>query len=266
VFDADRFTVYVIHRDALAGLTGGGAPRPFVRPRVKGDPGLDLGSGLPQLVSFRLDAARAARGDTLTGRIEWRAAHALPAGSYTVALRFDRALPSDVPRSPEAVSKVWRKIVERVRHERYRFRADHLPTNGDYGVDRWQADEVVRDPFRLVVPPDVAPGTYAVRVCMVRQPHYPNLELRDLLSDDDLLNGVQVARLQLARRGHADMCGINGVFWYRGGQADAEVTRAQARAQRHRGPDDADVWADGPAALGHRRLAVVDLSPTDTSR
>jgi len=58
------------------------------------------------------------------------------------------------------------------------------------------------------------------------------------------------------------MCGINGVFWYRGGQADVEVTRAQARAQRHRGPDDADVWADGPAALGHRRLAVVDLSPS----
>jgi len=115
-----------------------------------------------------------------------------------VALRFDRPLPADVPRSPEAVSKVWRKLVERVRHERYRFRADHLPTNGDYGVDRWAADEVVRDPFRVVVPGDVAPGTYAVRVCMVRQPHYPNLELRDLLSDDDLLSGVVVAQLRLA--------------------------------------------------------------------
>jgi asparagine synthase (glutamine-hydrolysing) len=57
------------------------------------------------------------------------------------------------------------------------------------------------------------------------------------------------------------MCGINGVFWYRGGQADAARVRAQARVQRHRGPDDADVWAEGPVALGHRRLAVVDLSP-----
>ena len=37
--------------------------------------------------------------------------------------------------------------------------------------------------------------------------------------------------------------------------------RAQAQAQRHRGPDDSGVWADGPAALGHRRLSVVDLSP-----
>ena len=51
------------------------------------------------------------------------------------------------------------------------------------------------------------------------------------------------------------MCGINGVFWYAGGQADRELVRAQARAQRHRGPDDADVWCEGPVALGHRRLA-----------
>ena len=57
------------------------------------------------------------------------------------------------------------------------------------------------------------------------------------------------------------MCGVNGVFWYGGGLADAAATRAQAQVQRHRGPDDAGVWAEGPAALGHRRLAVVDLSP-----
>jgi asparagine synthase (glutamine-hydrolysing) len=57
------------------------------------------------------------------------------------------------------------------------------------------------------------------------------------------------------------MCGINGVFHYGGGVAGAALVRAQARAQRHRGPDDADVWADGPVALGHRRLSIVDLSP-----
>lgn len=57
------------------------------------------------------------------------------------------------------------------------------------------------------------------------------------------------------------MCGINGVFHYGGGQAEAALVRAMARAQRHRGPDDADVWADGPVALGHRRLSIVDLSP-----
>jgi asparagine synthase (glutamine-hydrolysing) len=31
--------------------------------------------------------------------------------------------------------------------------------------------------------------------------------------------------------------------------------------QRHRGPDDAGTYVDGPIALGHRRLAIIDLSP-----
>jgi asparagine synthase (glutamine-hydrolysing) len=30
---------------------------------------------------------------------------------------------------------------------------------------------------------------------------------------------------------------------------------------RHRGPDDRDVWAQGPVALGHQRLSIIDLSP-----
>ena len=197
VYDTRRFTVYVIHRDALARLTAGGTPRPFVRARTGNEPGLEMGPGLPRLVSFRLGALRAERGDTLAGRIEWRAPRPLPAGAYMVAVRFDRALPNDVPRAPAAVSKLWRKLVERVRHERYRFRADHLPTNGDYGVDRWSPDEIVRDPFRVVVPRDVAAGDYDVRVSMVRQPHYPNLRLRDLMSDDDLLNGLAVSRLRI---------------------------------------------------------------------
>ena len=116
---------------------------------------------------------------------------------YRAGLRFDRPLPEDVPRSPESVSKIWRKLVERVRHERFRFRADHLPTSGDYGVDRWSPGEVVRDSFRVVVPADVATGDYAVRLSMLHQPHYPNLTLRDLLSDDDLLNGLEVSRLRI---------------------------------------------------------------------
>jgi hypothetical protein len=193
VYDTNRFTVYVVHRDALARLTDGGTGRPFVRPRRPGDPALDLGAALPRLVSFRLAPSHAGRGDTLVGRIEWRAARPLPPGSYEVAVRFDRALPGDVPRAPDAVSKVWRKAVEHVR-----FRADHLPASGDYGVDRWAPDEVVGDPFRVVIPGDVAAGDYWVRVSMVRQPHYPNLELRDLLSDEDLLNGLAVGRLEIA--------------------------------------------------------------------
>jgi asparagine synthase (glutamine-hydrolysing) len=61
------------------------------------------------------------------------------------------------------------------------------------------------------------------------------------------------------------MCGIAGFFDGRGsaGKERLEAT-AQAMAQRlkHRGPDDAGVWADENVqmALAHRRLSIIDLS------
>lgn len=201
LYDHAGFTVYRLHPAELDALRGGATPRPFVRPLEAGDRGVRLGPGLPELVALHWPAHAAARGDTLAGVLEWHASEALPAGSYTVAVRFDRPLPPAVPAAPDAVSKLWRKLVERLRHERYRFRADHLPTDGAYGVDRWLPGEVVCDSFRVVVPGDVAAGEYAVKVTMTHQPHYPNLRLRDLTSDDDLLDGVTVARLRIAAAG-----------------------------------------------------------------
>uniref|UniRef100_A0A832I3N2 asparagine synthase (glutamine-hydrolyzing) n=1 Tax=Eiseniibacteriota bacterium TaxID=2212470 RepID=A0A832I3N2_UNCEI len=58
------------------------------------------------------------------------------------------------------------------------------------------------------------------------------------------------------------MCGIAGVFHYASGApADRALLERQATVMRHRGPDDADVWTDGPAGFSHRRLSIVDLSP-----
>jgi asparagine synthase (glutamine-hydrolysing) len=58
------------------------------------------------------------------------------------------------------------------------------------------------------------------------------------------------------------MCGIAGLIG-RTGANDATLAAAMTRALRHRGPDDAGVWADAEAgiALGHRRLSIIDLSP-----
>ena len=59
------------------------------------------------------------------------------------------------------------------------------------------------------------------------------------------------------------MCGIAGFLGGGAGRDLGRVARAMADALRHRGPDDAGAWADAEAgvALGHRRLAVIDLSP-----
>ncbi len=61
------------------------------------------------------------------------------------------------------------------------------------------------------------------------------------------------------------MCGINGIFAYAG---DRRINATTLRATRDhmiaRGPDGHGEWLDADAriALGHRRLAIIDLSPT----
>ena len=57
------------------------------------------------------------------------------------------------------------------------------------------------------------------------------------------------------------MCGIAGLFG--DSRPAGDPVRAMTRCLAHRGPDDEGVWIDAEAgiALGHRRLAIVDLSP-----
>lgn len=60
------------------------------------------------------------------------------------------------------------------------------------------------------------------------------------------------------------MCGISGFIEFGGASAEAlyHTVAGMSDALRHRGPDGAGIWVDGPSgvALGHRRLSVVDLS------
>ena len=56
------------------------------------------------------------------------------------------------------------------------------------------------------------------------------------------------------------MCGLAGEVRFDGRGADvAALERACARLAP-RGPDGSGIWADGPVALGHRRLSIIDLS------
>ncbi len=56
------------------------------------------------------------------------------------------------------------------------------------------------------------------------------------------------------------MCGVTGYFNLNGAPAEADIVANMTKAITHRGPDGSGVEIDGPLALGHTRLSVIDLS------
>ena len=56
------------------------------------------------------------------------------------------------------------------------------------------------------------------------------------------------------------MCGIYGIFQLDGTPADPALMPAMGRVIVHRGPDDEGHHADGPCAIGMRRLSIIDLA------
>ncbi|MFJ8753322.1 asparagine synthase (glutamine-hydrolyzing) [Streptomyces sp. NPDC102441] len=56
------------------------------------------------------------------------------------------------------------------------------------------------------------------------------------------------------------MCGITGwISFDRDLRASADTLDTMTETMSCRGPDDRGTWIDGPAGLGHRRLAIIDL-------
>ena len=57
------------------------------------------------------------------------------------------------------------------------------------------------------------------------------------------------------------MCGIAGIVELRGDAVSPAILQRMTNAIAHRGPDGEGHWIDGPVGIGHRRLAIIDLSP-----
>ncbi len=57
------------------------------------------------------------------------------------------------------------------------------------------------------------------------------------------------------------MCGIAGIYNLNGEPVEAEVLKRMTASMAHRGPDGEGCYTTGPVGLGHRRLAIIDLSP-----
>jgi len=199
--DSGDLVVYAIRSPALDSLvaatdTAVALPPPSAvgRPRAAA-----VADGV-DLQRFALSSPRAAPGDTVRVDLDWVARRRLPAGQYDAFLRFERELPAG-QRPPALIAKPVRKLLERSRGERYRFRHDHTPTSGVRGVDRWLPGEVVADSAIVVVPRDAALGAWQVQVRLARQPHYPNYWLQDYFLDRDYYSGVAVDTLLVVAPG-----------------------------------------------------------------
>jgi asparagine synthase (glutamine-hydrolysing) len=57
------------------------------------------------------------------------------------------------------------------------------------------------------------------------------------------------------------MCGIAGLIHLNGEPVSLVILKKMTDAIAHRGPDGEGQWIEGNVGIGHRRLAIIDLSP-----
>ena len=56
------------------------------------------------------------------------------------------------------------------------------------------------------------------------------------------------------------MCGIAGLIHLSGEPVSALILKRMTDAIAHRGPDGEGQWIEGNVGIGHRRLAIIDLT------
>ena len=56
------------------------------------------------------------------------------------------------------------------------------------------------------------------------------------------------------------MCGIAGLVDLRGREVRKQTIKVMTDAIKHRGPDGEGQWVHKNVGLGHRRLAIIDLT------
>ena len=57
------------------------------------------------------------------------------------------------------------------------------------------------------------------------------------------------------------MCGITGIIHIDGAPVSPVILQKMTDAIAHRGPDGEGHWIEGNVGIGHRRLAIIDISP-----
>lgn len=155
-------------------------------------------SGQPGIFikGVEVSRARVKRGDTLQVHITWVSQQKQPLQRYMGYLRFDTGFPRNALYRL-SYGKLYRKALENMKHERYRFRTDFLPLRGILAPDTWPPFREIHDTVTVSVPVDVASGAYTVSLRMEITPQFPNYHVRDFFIDRDYYSGVSVARIAI---------------------------------------------------------------------
>jgi len=128
--------------------------------------------------------------------VDWLTSEPQPLASYRTYIRFD----TDFPKGTlyhESYGKLYRKIIENFKGERFRFRTDRIPFQGVYPPEKWSPGQVFREYFSVAVPEDVVPGIYTISVRIHHPPHVSNLRIRDLLRNDDFYDGPDLMKVYI---------------------------------------------------------------------
>ena len=150
-------------------------------------------SGLNNIYITALEARgdTVARGERVHLTVDWVRTGDVPAGNYIAYFRFDTRFPKGALYNTH-YGKIYRKVIERIRGERFRFRHDHFPFRGIHPPDLWPQGLAVRDVLEIKVPEDIAAGEYSISVRLARVTQYPNYDLGDFLRDEDVFAGRAV--------------------------------------------------------------------------
>jgi hypothetical protein len=175
-------------------------PPPYVLRPDATLPGLPVGAvfdGKVELLSVELPRRPVEPGRSFRITCYWRSRTErlefdIP---WVVQIRMQKDYPKGRLYSP-AYGKIYRKLVELIRGERYRWRDAHLPARGLFPPSLWE-DFIVKDTADVYVPRWMDSGTYELSVFIGRRAIYPNLTVRDFLRDDDQYSGVTVGSLEI---------------------------------------------------------------------
>lgn len=199
IYEEGDVFVYEFHAPpSLAGLQSDEPPlRPFLT-KGEPEPRLPVGAvfdGRFKLLGVSFNKPAAERGKAIAMTCYWECLKEdFTLRQYRVFVRFDTEYEHCFMYS-RRWSKLYRRVLEAINRERYRFRESHVPVDGFYPPYMWRVGDVIADTFVASIPEKVRPGAYDVKIKLMDVPFGPNYTLSDFFSDDDIYDGVRVGSI-----------------------------------------------------------------------